>query len=117
MKWLIIAVVILAQQPSKPPERQGTAQPKVTKSAEQPEKSDHNSGQSQSPVSVTVNNSLPSPNSDSDKEQTEENMRVQRRLTLYTGLLVTAGFVTAGLIWWQAKKTAEATKAMQDSLP
>jgi hypothetical protein len=27
------------------------------------------------------------------------------------------GFFTLGLIWWQAKKTAEATRAVRDSLP
>jgi hypothetical protein len=117
MKWLIIAVVILAQQPSKPPERQGTAQPKAAKSAEQSEKADHGSGQPQPPVSVTVNTSLPSPNDDSGKEQAEENMQVQRRLTLYTGLLVIAGFVTAGLIWWQARETRRSVQAIRDSLP
>jgi hypothetical protein len=117
MKWLIVAVFILAQQPTKAPERKGTAQPKVTQSAEQSDKSNQSSSQAQPPISVTVNNSLPSPNCESSKEKAEENMRVQRRFTFYTGLLVIAGFVTAAFIWWQAKKTAEATKAMQDSLP
>jgi hypothetical protein len=31
--------------------------------------------------------------------------------------LVIVGIVTCGFIWWQAKKTSEATQAMRDSLP
>jgi hypothetical protein len=117
MKWLMLAVIIIAQQPAKAPESKGAAEASVTKSTEQTRKTNHDNNPAQPCVSVTVNNNPPSPNEENDKKQTAENIRIQRRLTLYTGLLVIAGFVTAALIWWQAKKTAEATKAMQDSLP
>jgi hypothetical protein len=118
MKWLILAIIIIfAQQLAKAPERKGTAEPKVTQSAEQPEKADHGSGQPQPPVYVTINNSLPSENRNSSKEQSDENVRVQRRLTFYTGLLVIAGFVTAALIWWQARETRRSVQAIRDALP
>jgi hypothetical protein len=117
MKWLILAVIILAQQPTKAPEGKRTAETSVAKGTEQPKETDHDGNPSQPSISVTVNSSLPAPDSEGNKEQAAENIKIQRRLTFYTGLLVIAGFVTAGFIWWQAKKTADATKAMQDSLP
>ena len=118
MKLLLIVAIVLALQPAKPEDAKGTSQSEAAESAKQANGTNDAGYNSRTPsVAVTVNNSLPSPNSDGGKEQGNENMRVQRRLTFYTGLLVIAGFVTAALIWWQARETRRSVQAIRDSLP
>jgi len=113
--WLILAV-ILAMQPAKPEDAKGASQSKAAQSAEQPESAKSDGGNPQTPsVSVTVNNAPSSPNPQPKAEDFNENMRIQRRLALYTGLLVLVGFATAFVIGLQSVETGRAARAAKES--
>lgn len=116
MKPLLIVTVILAMQPAKPEDAKRASQGKAAQSAEQSDSAKNGTDNPPpSSVSVTVNNASPSPNPQSKEEEFNENMRVQRRLALYTGLLVLVGSATAFVIGWQSVETHRAAGAAKKS--
>lgn len=113
MKYLIVlAVVLFAQQPTKPPEGKGVPEgtdPEISQQSNSSQKDDNSSkGVAQAQ----------SADRDTDTSSADENIQIQRRLVLFTGLLVVAGFITAAVIFWQSwetRKSAEAAKIAADA--
>ena len=112
MKVLLIVAIVLAMQPTKPEDGKRASQSKTAQSTKQADSAQNDSDNPRSPsVSVTINNAPASPNTHSNEDDSNENMRIQHRLALYTGLLVFVGFVTAVVLIWQSVETHRATNA------
>lgn len=116
MKALLIIAIVLAVQPTKPENTQRTPQGKNAPSTQQ---SDASNGDRDNPrsasVSVTVNNVPASQNPQTKTDDLDENMRVQRSVARYTGLLVMVGLATAIAIFWQSLETRRAAQAASKS--
>jgi hypothetical protein len=116
MKLLLIVTIVLALQPTKPEDSQRASQGKTTQSAKQSNGTNNNRDESHAPsVSVTINNAPATPNPKPYEDESNENMRIQSRLALYTGLLVFVGLVTAGVLIWQSVETHRAANAAHEA--
>jgi hypothetical protein len=112
MKWLVLAVIILAQQPAKAPEGKGTAKSNnadSTRSAK-PAKADNGASTQSTPISSqpTVGteskggsaehvNTAPTNNQQAD----EEDRAIQRKLVWFTGALGVVGVLQVGIMFLQ----------------
>src|ERR1039457_5369054 len=101
MKWLIIAVLILAQQPSEVPKNKRNAEANGTKSAAHEESTDKNkstsaqsppiSGQSPSETEGHVSGTTNASHTETKPQNTNEDLLIQRKLAWFTGALVFVG--------------------------
>lgn len=115
MKILLIAVLIFAVQPAQTKNSERAAKPKTAQRTQDAQATNSNGDKAQNPsVSVTVNANSP-PNTEQSKDDDGENMRVQRRLVLFTGLLVLVGILTAAFIGWQSLETRRSARAAKES--
>lgn len=103
MRWLIVLAVFLTPQPVKAPERNRIAEATPTVISQQADAPQDDQNQSANPDGSTH-----SANGNTGASQSDENMRIQRKLVLFTGLLVLVGFITAGVIGWQSWETRRA---------
>ncbi len=111
MKWLILAVFILAQQPAKAPESKGTAKPdgaQVTNQAnaanpqQKPTPPTTSAAQTANPPIVLKDQvsaaSEDSQRNESERKAHEEDLRIQRKIVWFTGLLVFVGVIQAAVM-------------------
>jgi hypothetical protein len=109
---LLFAVIILAIQPATTKDAKGTSPEQTTPSAKRSEGTKNDSSDSRPPsVYLTVNNAPVSPDSQAETGNSYANMRIQRKLVTYTGLLVLVGVVSALVICWQSIETRRAASA------
>lgn len=110
MRFLIVLTIILAYHPSELPKSYRVAERNA--GVIQKESDSATSDQNDSKNSIETP-SAQTANSDKDAAVADENIRIQGKLVLFTGLLVVVGFITAGVICWQSwesRKAAEAAK-------
>jgi hypothetical protein len=113
MKHLIIlAFIIVAQQPAKPPESDGIPKTASSQVSEKPDSAKRNND---SPINGSAS-ATQTASHDKNTAPTDENINIQRKLVLFTGLLVVVGFITAGAIIWQSWETRKAADAAKRSV-
>jgi hypothetical protein len=112
MKWLVLAAIILAQQPAKAPEGKGTAESNNAQSTAHTKSTDSRqtpSAQStpaltQAPVATEGQQSAAPPSrhtETSDQQTSDAGRATQRKLTLFTGVLAVVGVLQAGIMFLQ----------------
>lgn len=120
MKWLIITVIVLAQQPVKAPESKGTTEANHAQSTAGAKKTETNQTQSArsapSPAQTAVvaeaqrNTAAASNHTTTQSQQTsDEDRATQRKLTWFTGVLAGVGIaqlVVMFLTWLVYKRQA-----------
>lgn len=111
MKWLILAVVIFAQQPAKAPEGKGAAESVVSQDAQQSHASQKDKSRPDTPPPSYVQQTI-SAKPQADAQGTENNMRQKGMdwIEIFTGLLVIIGFLQTGvmyLTWRVYRRQAE----------
>jgi hypothetical protein len=120
MKWLAITILILAQQPAKAPEVQGTAKANRTQGTAAAKHNGNNqalsvqsaSAPTTAPIATVSQGSPTTANDDSrtgDQQTAEENRATQRKLTWFTGILAAVGvlqLVVMFLTWLVYKRQA-----------
>ena len=108
MKWLpVLALIIFAQQPAKPPESNRIPESAGSQISQQRKATNPNQD-------TPVNQDAPTAQAldrNDNASPTDENIEIQRKLVLFTGLLVVAGFITAAVIFWQSWETRKSAKA------
>jgi hypothetical protein len=88
-----------AQQPPKSAPSTKTNSAKATAGKEH---ADRNQYPAENPVVTIINNQTePAPQESAAKAETDENLKVNRRLALFTGLLVAVGIVQFVALFWQ----------------
>jgi hypothetical protein len=93
MKWLVIAVIILAQQPAKPPESKGSPESKSAQVSNQTDRGEsHNQPAAQS-GSRAADNQHPAANLSTSTTHPNSDAQIQGMLVTFTGLLVVVGFL------------------------
>src|ERR1700691_1981772 len=108
MRYLIVlALILLAQQPTKPPELDRATE---TGSPQMSRQLNSARGNNTSFVGGT-SSANQTENGDKHTPPADEDIKTQRKLVLFTGLLVAVGFVTAGVIFWQSWETRKAAQA------
>jgi hypothetical protein len=111
MKFLIpVAVVVfgLAQQPMKSPETKRVPEGASPQIGNQ---SNHTTNNKQTPNNDIQPKSTQAENGAKNAEVADENIQIQGKLVLFTGLLVLVGAITAGVIGWQSFETRRAANA------
>jgi hypothetical protein len=110
MKWLIISMIILAQQPAESPKSKGAAESDHAQRAsdtKQPAKHQDAPAQSTPIPTQTVVVMVPQRNSgtadkgtQANSQQTaDEDIAIERKLAWFTGLLVFVGFLQVGVMY------------------
>lgn len=113
MRYLIIlAILIFAQQPAKLPESNRTPESASSKISKQSNSTQSNDN----PLPDRPNAATRAANGNENAAPSDEDIRIQRKLVLFTGLLVVAGFITAGVIFWQSWETRKAAQAAADTV-
>src|SRR5882672_7531489 len=108
MKWLIITVLVLAQQPTKPPRREGTAKSNSAQIANQADTSQtqQKPAASAAPTDQSTNATVvpkyqaSTPTEDRERNEAEhkaheEDVKIQQKIVWFTGALVIVGFLQA----------------------
>ncbi len=114
MKSLIlIACVVLAQQPAKVPESGGINEEssKVGEKIASGKHQTRDSADSPCPPQTMVNiKQSPTPSPRSNESPSNEDEEIQREVRTFTGLLVVVGFLQAGILlmqWWIFKRQTD----------
>jgi hypothetical protein len=107
----VLAFILFTQQPTKLPEGKGASESTRSQISEQSNRSEGNPSNSENSLTE-----IKTTTGNENTSQTDENVNIQRKLVLFTGLLVVAGFVTAGVILWQSWETRKAAKIANRSL-
>ena|SRR5882672_1181130 len=106
MKYLILAVLLTVVQTPPPAPRR----------AADSAGSERQSVQSNDNTLPDRPNAATQPaNGNKNTAPSNEDVKIQRELVLYTRLLVIAGFMTAGVIMWQSWETRKAAEAARDN--
>jgi|HubBroStandDraft_5_1064220.scaffolds.fasta_scaffold34528_2 hypothetical protein len=129
MKWLVLAVFILAQQPTKAQESKGTAKPNGAQIANQADAAE--SQQKPSPparvapqpantpvipkdqVSVVADDSQ---RNEAERRAHEGDLKIQRKIVWFTGLLVFVGFVQSAVMVLQWLMYRRQARIMTDQI-
>ncbi len=100
MKWLILALIILAQQPAKAPERKGASKGVVTQDAQQSDAANNNKGNPDAPPPMSVRQ-IPATEPKTKAAKTENDMPQKGAdwIEIFTGLLVFVGFLQTGVMY------------------
>jgi hypothetical protein len=111
MKWLIVAVLILAQQPAKAPESKGAAKPNGAQIANQADATNPKQKPSQPATIATQTANTPilpkdhvsavsedDQRNETERKTHEEDLKIQRKIVWFTGLLVFVGFIQVGVM-------------------
>jgi hypothetical protein len=98
---LAIIAVALAGQPAKSPEKQGIAKGGSTQSAGQANNPANTNQQSNPEMSSGGN--IPANTSETHTAQSDEQIQIERTVEIFTGLLVIAAFLQAGIFYWQGR--------------
>jgi len=120
MKWLVIAIIVLAQQPAKTPEHKGATETNRADSARQDKGAKDNQTQSAQPTpsapqpSITPESQRNATTSNDhagqgDKQAFDEEFSTQRKLTWFTGVLAVVGvlqLVVMSLTWLVYRRQA-----------
>src|SRR5579872_6935134 len=93
MKWLILAIVILAQQPAKAPEVQGGAEAKGAQVSKQGDAGDKQSQPSKHAPLSSADNQHPAAEIKNATPGTNNDAEIQGKIKTFTGLLVVVGFL------------------------
>jgi hypothetical protein len=93
MKWLILAIVILAQQPAKVPEGQGSAEGKGAQVSKQGDRGDNQSQIPKQPPLSSTDNQHPTAEIQTAAPNTNSDVEIQGKIKTFTGLLVFVGFL------------------------
>src|SRR5215471_5342791 len=93
MKWLVLAVLIFAQQPAKAPKSSGAAESKKANSASSTQKTDKNQQQPAQAEAESHNDAAAARNQTATGSQkvSEEDRATQRKLIWFTGVLAGVG--------------------------
>jgi hypothetical protein len=106
MRFWILLAAIVAPHPMKPPERGGIPETTPTVVRQQP-----TSPQTNQNDSTDATSAAHASDSDQNTQPTDENIQIERKLVLFTGLLVVVGFLTAIVIGWQSWEARRAATA------
>jgi hypothetical protein len=120
MKWLVLAIIILAQQPTKAPEGKGTAESNNAQSAAHAKSTESKQGPSAQPSPVPTQATVgtesersgtttPNHTGTSNQQTSDEDRAIQRKLTLFTGVLASVGvlqLVVMFLTWLVYRRQA-----------
>ncbi|HWY06177.1 MAG TPA: hypothetical protein VNY24_04910 [Candidatus Acidoferrales bacterium] len=116
MKYLIfLALILFAQQPTKPPESRGIRTSTSSQISKQPtggRSNDNSSVKGSTPPAGYAQTA----NCDNKTAPADQDINIQRKLVRYTRLLVVAGFITALVIGWQSWETRKAAEAARQSI-
>lgn len=94
MKWLILAIVIFAQQPVKAPQGQGTAEGKGTQVSKQADARENHGQASKAATSPPLSDDHhPSGEIQGAVPKANDDTEIQGKIETFTGLLVLVGFL------------------------
>jgi hypothetical protein len=102
MRWLIIAIIVLAQQPVKPPESNRAPKSKTAQNAQKSHAADQeqNNGTAFPPAPSQIQQIF-AQNPQGKTLEASDDVKIQGRIVIFTGLLVLVGFLQAGVMFLQ----------------